>query len=85
MYGILQTMFLKKLSSADRYNAWENIYIPAVDYKFPINQIAKATEKTRKFQYSCFRMYPWLAYSLKEDGAYCKACVLFWEYCARVQ
>ena len=77
MYGILQTMLGKKLPSADRYKAWENTYTPSVDYKFPVNQTAKATGKTRKFQYSWLRMYPWLAYSPKEDGAYCKACVLF--------
>ena len=45
-----------KMLSADRYNAWENIYIPAVDYKFPVNQTAKATGKTREFQYSWLRM-----------------------------
>ena len=66
----------KNLSLPD-HNVWENIYIPAVGYKFPVHQSIKATGKTHKFQYSWLRMYPWLAYSPKEDGAYCKVCVLF--------
>jgi len=42
---------------------------------FPNNRIQK--QKKLKFQLSWLDKWKWLAYSHKEDGAYCKYCVIF--------
>ena len=55
MYGILLTMLGKNFHQL--IGTMHGKYLnTAVDYKFPVNQTAKATGKSLKFQYSWLRM-----------------------------
>lgn len=54
------------------------IWVPQIDYKFPSKSyIVQNKTKHLKFQYSWLLKFPWLVYSAKENGAYCKICVSF--------
>lgn len=54
------------------------IWIPEIDYKFLLKMYTVQNKpKYLKFQYSWLLKFPWLAYSAKEDGAFCKLCVGF--------
>lgn len=48
------------------------IWIPPSNYEFPASE-----QRNLKFQCAWLQKYTWLAYSGKEDGAFCKCCVLF--------
>lgn len=45
---------------------------PNAKFRFPVSG-----KRNLKFQLSWFNRWSWLAYSAKEDGAFCKICVLF--------
>ncbi|XP_050516548.1 zinc finger MYM-type protein 1-like [Diabrotica virgifera virgifera] len=66
-------------SSADGINLipglQKKIWTPPDGYSFPASG-----PRNLKFQRSWLLTYSWLAYSEREDGAFCKCCVLF---CAR--
>ena len=65
---------LKNVSNADKLTFIRNIFIPGKSFGFP----KKSDEKgDRPFQHSWLENFPWLCYSLMEDGAYCMYCVLF--------
>lgn len=43
-------------------------------FEFPCRQIGR---RNRNFSLSWLKEYKWLAYSQKEDSAYCKVCIFF--------
>ncbi|CAH1998865.1 unnamed protein product [Acanthoscelides obtectus] len=51
-----------------------DLWKPMPDFKFPVS-----SKRNLKFQYCWFHRWNWLAYSQKEDGAYCKFCVFYAE------
>lgn len=53
-----------------------NSWAPEADFKFP-----PSGKRNLKFQFSWLASYPWLTYSVSEDGAYCRACVTFAQDC----
>ncbi|GBL85915.1 hypothetical protein AVEN_63229-1 [Araneus ventricosus] len=50
----------------------EGFWQPGIEYKFP--QLSK---DNRSFQFNWLNRFNWLAYSEKEEGAYCKFCAIF--------
>lgn len=56
----------------------KNVWIPKKDFIFPI--LDTNTKKNLRFQYTWLERFPWLVYSKKEDGAYCRYCVVFANY-----
>ena len=55
----------------ENYHLLRNVCKPPASYKFPMN------ESKRRFCYEWFRIFLWLVYSEKVDGAFCMNCVLF--------
>lgn len=52
--------------------------MPPDNYNFPYNEVMKQGKLTRKYaQRSHFEQFPWLVLSDKDQGLYCKYCVLF--------
>ena len=65
---------LRNVSNADKLTFIKTIFIPAKSFVFP----KKSDEKgDRPFQHRWLEIFPWLCYSVIEDGAYCMYCVLF--------
>ena len=54
---------------AGKYDMIQNVFIPDKRFVFPTTQ--------RLFLHRWFKLFPWLRYSLIEDGAYCLPCLLF--------
>lgn len=52
-----------------------NLWVPDINYTFPIK--INQRKNNLKFQYSWLLRYPWLCYSGKECGVFCKICVTF--------
>jgi hypothetical protein len=48
--------------------------MPDIKFNFPLND---KKGQTSKFQFIWLSRWSWLAYSTKEDGAFCKLCVAF--------
>ena len=65
---------LKNVSNADKLNFIKNIFIPGKSFDFPKKNDEKGG---RPFQHSWLEIFPWLCYSLIEDGTYCMYCILF--------
>ncbi|XP_053966532.1 uncharacterized protein LOC128868455 [Anastrepha ludens] len=65
-----------KLSSKKNANEILNIvndsWVPPANFSFP-----KSTTKNLSFQRKWLEEFYWLAYSAKENGAYCKYCIAF--------
>lgn len=59
------------LDDSQKLKVLENSWKPNSSFSFPAN------DKNRKFQYRWLEKYPWLSYSAKFDGAFCKICVAF--------
>lgn len=59
------------LDNSQKLKVLENSWKPDPSFSFPAN------DKRRKFQYRWLEKYPWLSYSAKFDGAFCKVCVAF--------
>ncbi|GBM90555.1 hypothetical protein AVEN_52960-1 [Araneus ventricosus] len=57
---------MKKQIIAERF--WQ----PGIEYKFP-----QSSKDNRSFQVNWLNRFNWLAHSEKEEGAYCKFCVIF--------
>ena len=56
-------------TDAEKYEMIQNVFIPDKSFVFPTTQ--------RLFLHRWFKLFPWLCYSLVEDGAYCLPCLLF--------
>ena len=50
-------------ADAEKYEMIQNVFIPDKSFVFPTTQ--------RLFLHRWFKLFPWLCYSLVEDGAYC--------------
>ncbi|XP_025194212.1 52 kDa repressor of the inhibitor of the protein kinase-like [Melanaphis sacchari] len=69
--------FLNKspaLFNENRYNLIKKPWIPSENFQFPV---VVQGNKNRKFQKDWLNKFPWLSYSAKDSGAYCRICVLF--------
>lgn len=62
------------LTDVERYNILLNAWKPDINYKFPI---VTQNNKNRCFQLKWLDNYKWLCYSHRDQGGYCKVCVLF--------
>lgn len=58
----------------EKFDILTNSWVPNENFEFPSRQIGR---QNRKFSPSWLKKYKWLAYSRKEDSAYCKVCILF--------
>ena len=52
----------------------KNIFIPSKSFRLPKKSDQKGDSP---FYYNWLELFPWLSYSLIEDGVYCMFCVLF--------
>ena len=62
------------LSQGEKYHLLTSHFTPTSDYTFPPE---KRGDCYRSFKISWMSNYPWLVYSPKLDGAFCKHCALF--------
>lgn len=62
----------KTCTDEQKYQQLKNRWQPSLGFKFPASE-----PRNLKFQQKWFAEYPWLAYSLEKDGAYCLFCCLF--------
>jgi len=68
----------RTLSQNEISDVMNNLWVPDINYKFPIKMYMKKNKQVNlKFQYSWLLKYPWLCYSEKKYGAFCKFCVAF--------
>lgn len=67
------------LSHSEIHTVINNIWIPGLTFNFLIYKNFDKNKKgqTIKFQFNWLLRWRWLAYSEKEDGAFCKLCVAF--------
>jgi hypothetical protein len=65
---------LNKITDQERYNILCHPWVPPVNFNFPL--IAQAN-KNRSFKLHWINEYPWLSYSQKYGGGFCRVCVLF--------
>ncbi|KAF0710618.1 zinc finger MYM-type protein 1-like, partial [Aphis craccivora] len=65
------------LSHSEIHTSINNIWTPDITFNFPIHKNFDKNKKgqTSKFQFNWLLRWLWLAYSEKEDGAFCKLCV----------
>ena len=56
-------------TGAEKSEMIQNVFIPDKSFVFPTTQCL--------FFNRWFKLFPWLCYSLVEDGAYCLPCLLF--------
>lgn len=64
----------RNISAESRYEFLKNAWVPSANFIFPTNI---ETGQNRKFQRRWLTEYPWLSYSEKDQGSYCRICVLF--------
>ena len=57
-----------------RRQSWHECTFESKSYDFPLSCHG---QKNRKVNHKWFGGHPWLAYSKKEDGLYCRTCLLF--------
>lgn len=57
-----------------RMQIFFDLYKPDENFNFPITAFGK---NDMRFHYEWFKTYPWLAYSVCFDAAYCKYCIAF--------
>lgn len=69
----------KHLQPSEINDILTNLWKPDPTFVFPISKNYDKSKKgqTIKFQYNWLLRWSWLAYSNKEDGAFCKVCVAF--------
>lgn len=60
------------LTNIEKNDLIKNVSIVEPSFEFPIN-----TNTKRHFQHDWLKKYPWLRYSISENGGYCLPCVLF--------
>lgn len=71
-----------RLQDEEKVKLVDSFWKPSFTYKFPV--LEKFQKRNLKFQFSWFTAHPWLVYSEKEEGAFCKYCVLFAKHGAGV-
>lgn len=72
----------KRLQDEEKVKLLHTLWQPSSTYKFPI--LEKFQKRKLKFQFSWLNRYPWLVYSEKEEGAFCRFCFLFSKHGAGV-
>ncbi|KAF0753744.1 zinc finger MYM-type protein 1-like [Aphis craccivora] len=65
----------RDLTDDEKYSALTKVWVPLATYKFPLCSINE--KRGLKFQFQWLLEFNWLAYSEKNQGAYCKHCVVF--------
>lgn len=60
-----------KPASDEILSTLQSLWSPNASFKFP------SSARNLKFQLNWFTRWNWLAYSKKEDGAFCKYCIFF--------
>ncbi|KAL4120004.1 hypothetical protein QTP88_012752 [Uroleucon formosanum] len=65
----------RDLTNDEKYCALTKVWVPLPTYKFPL--CIKNEKRGLKFQYHWLLEFNWLAYSEKNQGVYCKHCVVF--------
>lgn len=70
----LYVKIIPSLSDEEKYRVLCNPWTPAGSYNFPV--MSQSGHK-RTFQLKWLSDFPWLSYSDKDSGAYCRLCVLF--------
>lgn len=68
------TAITPSLSEALKKDILTSVLLPAESFVFPITEKKK---KKFRFQRQWAERYSWLAYSVSEDGVFCKICCLF--------
>lgn len=63
------------LSDEDKYSVLCNPWIPSDKYNFPV--APQCGNHKRTFQMKWLSDFPWISYSDKDNGVYCRLCVLF--------
>ena len=79
-YDISRAVQLKKtrcLTDIEKFNFFNNHFIPAFNHKFPTKQYGS---RQHSFQYAWLKKFNGLVYSADDEGAYCKFCVLFGKF-----
>lgn len=73
---LVLTENLRKLFHSDSERLWvlRNAFRPDAAYKYPAKE---EYGKKRSFQHAWIGQFPWLCYSIEENGGYCVHCVLF--------
>ena len=64
----------RPLTKREQYHVLTKHFAPPTSYRFPPVEFGK---QNRSFQYSWLKLYNGLVYSIKENGGFCKFCVLF--------
>ena len=64
----------RPLTKREKYHVLTKHFVPPVSYRFPSVQFGK---QKRSFQHSWPNLYNDLVYSERDNGGYCKFCVLF--------
>lgn len=64
----------RPLTKHEKYHVLTKHFVPPASYRFPSVQFGK---QKRSFQHSWLNLYNGLVYSERENGGYCKFCVLF--------
>lgn len=62
------------ISDDKKYNAFTKTWTPSESYMFPYK--AEGGQQ-RRFNHKWLKENCWLAYSKKDEGVYCKVCMLF--------
>ena len=63
----------RSLSADQKYDLLTKHFKPGANYSFPKSSITAG----RSFQYRWITRFPWLVYSVKENGGFCLPCVVF--------
>lgn len=63
-----------RLSQNEKYHILSSPWVPPKSYTFPSKTHGS---RVRKFQGNWLKEFPWLSYSKKLDGGFCRFCVLF--------
>ena len=64
----------RDMNDKQRYEILTSSYVPDESFNFRKRKIGT---QNRSFQLSWLKSNPWMAYSPREDGAYCRYCVCF--------
>ncbi|XP_028419093.1 52 kDa repressor of the inhibitor of the protein kinase-like, partial [Dendronephthya gigantea] len=62
------------LTDTQKYEVLCNVWVPSTNFPFPL-------VNGRKFRLDWIKLFPWLTYSQKLNGAFCINCVLFGSEC----
>lgn len=65
----------RKLNENEKLQVLENTWVPQKNYAFPL--LDKFQDRKLRFRSQWLEEFHWLVYSEKEEGAYCKFCVVF--------